>query len=386
MDHANVTGVENKDDAHAASTVSEARLASVFDTAADGMIVINEKCQVLAFNKASERLFGYTASEVIGDNVHKIMSSEYAAAHDSYVKHYLETGQKRIIGIGREVRGRHKDGTEFPIELSVGEATTPEGRQFIGILRDLRPRRSVEERLAQAQAQLVHMTRMSALDEMGAAIAHELNQPLTALMLYLQALSRKLSQDGDLPQQVTDIIGKSLGEAERASDIIQRMRQLVERKEPERQTIDVKSFTEDCIGLVKLGASTDDVLVQCTVADDLPLLEADPVQIRQVLVNLLRNARDAVAGQTEKQIWITVRANGNGVEFVIEDNGPGVPAHAIPDLFRAFSSKKQKGLGLGLAISRSIAQNHGGDLVLETANPDRGAVFILRLPAGAGPG
>lgn len=365
-----------------AFSTSEARLASVFDTAVDGIVVINERCQVLAFNKACEDLFGYKASELLGDNVNKIMPMDYATAHDGYVQRYLDTGQKRIIGIGREVSGRHKDGTEFPVELSVGEAPTPDGRQFIGILRDLRPRHSVEQRLAQAQAQLVHMTRISAMDEMGAAIAHELNQPLTAILLYLQAVSRKAKADDALDAQLLTVIEKAVAEAERAGEIIQRMRELVEKKEPERTNIDVEEFTQACIDLVEMGQGGKRSIIRCDVEPDLPFLPADPVQIRQVLVNLLRNAREAVSDSKTQEVHLSVVGTDGFIEFRVRDTGPGVPEEMVPELFRAFSGKKQKGLGLGLAISRSIAQNHGGDLFLDTNAIKPGATFVLKLPTG----
>ncbi len=362
------------------STVSEARLASVFDTAADGIVVINEHCCVLAFNKACEKIFGYTAAELIGGNVSTIMPADFANAHDGYVQHYLDTGEKKIIGIGREVRGRHKDGTEFPVELSVGEASTPEGRQFIGILRDLRSRKSVEERLAQAQAQLVHMTRISAMDEMGAAIAHELNQPLTAILLYLQSVARKAGTLDDFDPAMLSVIEKAVKEAERAGDIIQRMRQLVEKKDPEREQIEVDGFARDCIELVRMGTNERRSLFSQAIAPGLPALSADPIQIRQVLVNLLKNAREAVQGRAVQNVHLEVCLENGFVEFRVCDTGPGVPVEMVPELFKAFSGKKQKGLGLGLAISRSIAQNHGGDLVLGPSDAGRGATFILRLP------
>lgn len=364
------------------SSTSEARLASVFDTAVDGIVVINERCQVLAFNKACEKLFGYKASELLGDNVNKIMPMDYATAHDGYVQRYLDTGQKRIIGIGREVSGRHKDGTEFPVELSVGEASTPDGRQFIGILRDLRPRHSVEQRLAQAQAQLVHMTRISAMDEMGAAIAHELNQPLTAILLYLQAVSRKAKSSGELDPQLLSVIDKAVAEAERAGEIIQRMRELVEKKEPERTDIDVEDFTRACIDLVEMGQGGNRSIIRYEVEPNLPFLPADPVQIRQVLVNLLRNAREAVSDSEIQEVHLSVVGTEGFIEFRVRDTGPGVPEAMVAELFRAFSGKKQKGLGLGLAISRSIAQNHGGDLFLDTNAIKPGATFVLKLPTG----
>ncbi|MBV6656563.1 MAG: PAS domain S-box protein, partial [Devosiaceae bacterium] len=121
-------------------SVSEVRLDSLLDTAVDGIILIDDEMKILVFNSACEELFGYSADEVIGSNVSMLMPREYAAEHDGYVERYMSTGEKRIIGIGREVRGQHRDGSDFPLELSVGEALTPAGRQFVGIVRDLRPR------------------------------------------------------------------------------------------------------------------------------------------------------------------------------------------------------------------------------------------------------
>ncbi|GAA0777765.1 PAS domain S-box protein [Roseibium denhamense] len=360
--------------------VSEARLASVFDTAADGIIVINDRCQILAFNKACERLFGYEATELLGQNVARIMPASYASAHDQYVHNYLTTGHKKIIGIGREVRGRHKDGAEFPVELSVGEAATPCGRQFIGILRDLRPRKQIEDSLAKTQAQLLHMTRISALDEMGAAIAHELNQPLTAVLLYLQSASRKAKTDAALDPLILDIMDKAVREAERASEIIQRMRSLVEKKAPERQSIYVAELVKTCVEMAELGTVDKAGMIRMEVERSLPPLQADPVQIRQILINLLRNAREAVTDVAEPAVVLAVSQGDDTIEFRIQDNGPGVPPHLVDGLFKAFTRMKHKGVGLGLAISRSIAQNHGGDLRLETTQAGKGASFLLSLP------
>lgn len=372
IDHEDVTGA-----------VSEARLASVFDTAADGIVVINERGQVLAFNKACESLFGYEASDLLGRDVKRIMPENYASAHPEYLQNYLNTGERKIIGIGREVQARHKDGTVFPIELSVGEAATPFGRQFIGILRDLRSRKQIEDRLAKTQAQLVHMTRISALDEMGAAIAHELNQPLTAVLLYLQTVSRKTRAEGSLDPVILEVIDKAVREAERAGEIIQRMRQLIEKKAPQRESIDVHDLVRTCLEMAELGSGEGQSFMNAEIDDGLPQLQADPVQIRQILINLLRNAREAVAGQDEKKVMLSVCRNEDWLEFRVRDNGPGVPESQVEGLFRAFTSIKQKGVGLGLAISRSIAQNHGGDLRLETVPAGNGASFLLSLPVDA---
>jgi len=367
-------------DLHDPPTVSEARLLSVLDTAADGIIVIDERARILIFNKACEQMFGIRSAEAIGQNVKIVMPLEYAVDHDEYVGSYIRTGVKKIIGIGREVRGRHADGTVFPLELSVGEAATPDGRQFIGILRDLRPRKESEQRLADLQSELVHLARVSAIDEMGAAIAHELNQPLTALMLYLQAIRRAHSRGVDIVRVTGDILDKAAGEAERAGHIIQRMRQFVEKRDPERHVRQLDPLIDEAIDLTLLG-QRHRIRIDRQQDPDLPPVSVDPVQIQQIVVNLVRNAIEAAAGTGEPAILIRTRAIDASVVLEVHDNGPGIAPEALAKLFEAFASSKRRGMGLGLAISRTIAQNHGGDLLVDPGGNGRGACFSLVLPA-----
>ncbi|MDR3373271.1 MAG: PAS domain S-box protein [Ancalomicrobiaceae bacterium] len=363
-------------------TVSEARLLSVLDTAVDGIIVMDDRARVLVFNKACETLFGYTITDVIGHNIKMLMPPEFSDHHDRYLSHYLETGERRIIGIGREVRGQHKDGTIFPLELSVGEAHTPDGRQFIGILRDLRSRKAVEQRLNALQGQLVNMARVQAIDEMGAAIAHELNQPLTAVMLYLQAVNRKMGSL-DEPEKlgpVHDILLRALREAERASGIIQRMRHSVERREPERQSSDLNALIDEAIELTLIGHNIDGLSVERDLDPSLSSVDVDPIQIQQVLTNLIRNALEAVRKSAVPRIALRSRIDEASAYVDIQDSGTGIPPEVAASLFKAFASTKRSGLGLGLMISRSIAQNHGGDLTVDPGGNGRGATFTLRLP------
>jgi two-component system, LuxR family, sensor kinase FixL len=371
--------------ATATTGVSEARLASVLDTAADGIVVIDDRGTVLVFNKSCEALFGYAASEVIGNNIKLIMPPRYAVEHDSYISNYLATGERRIIGIGREVAGQHKDGTVFPVELSVGEAITPVGRQFIGILRDLRSRKQVEQRLSQLQAQVMHMTRLSAMDEMGAAVAHELNQPLTALMLYLQAVMRTIRANDGGPVKtdaMVKILEKALSEAERAGGIIQRMRSMVEKREPERHRVDLCAIVSEAIDLAAFVAQGSTVKIRRHFPKAAIPVDVDPIQIQQIVMNLLRNGVEVAKESSGKWVSVTVRTGGEVAEVLIEDSGPGIPPDAHQNLFRTFNTTKKTGMGLGLAISRSIAQNHGGDLAAVTTGEGRGACFVLSLPIG----
>ena len=371
----------------ASLTVSEARLSSVLDIAADGIVVVDESRTMLVFNKACETLFGWTAAEAIGRRVDLILGPVLQGAGDAAADLTVEP----IAGGGREVTGRHRDGTAFPVELSVAEAATPGGRQFIAILRDLRPRKEAEERLNQLQTDLLHMARVSAVDEMGAALAHELNQPLTAVMLYLQAVGRTHDKATDahrrgeigahLDDTIRSILGKAQREAERAGNIIRRMRDFVEKREPERHLVDLNGLVEEAVELTLLGYRPGARVVRNLRS--LPAVRVDAVQIQQIVVNLMRNALEAVRGGGQERIWIETLAKDGTIRFSVRDSGPGVPAEAMPHLFRAFASTKRTGLGLGLAISRAIAQNHGGDLTVDPGGNGRGACFSLVLPEPA---
>lgn len=378
-------GLESGNGSEELGTVSEARLSSVLHTVADGIIVIDDHGTILIYNDACERMFGYTTDEVIGRNVSMLMAPEHAEAHDGYIDNYLRSGQARVIGIGREVRARRRDGRLFHIDLSVGEARTPGGRQFVGILRDLTSRKDDEQRLNDLQADLIRLARVSALDEMGSALAHELNQPLTAIMLYLQAVGRefdKARETGHTPQsddRARTILDKARHEAQRAGQIIQRIRSLVEKRAPERKYIELNAIIDDAVDLTMLGQDRG-VIVARDYHPDLPQVEVDPVQIQQIVVNLVRNAYEAVRGVKGGRIDIATARDERSVAITISDNGPGIPEDRRENLFQAFKTGKRSGMGIGLAISRTIAQTHGGDLAVDPGGEGRGAKFVIRLP------
>jgi two-component system, LuxR family, sensor kinase FixL len=367
-------------------TLSEARLESVLETAPDGIIVMDEASRLLIFNKACEKLFGYEADEVFGENVNMLMPQEHHDSHNLYVQRYRSTGERKIIGIGREVEGRRKDGSVFPLDLSVGEAMTPNGRQFIGVIRDLTARRDAERRLAAVQADLIRMTRVSALDEMGSALAHELNQPLTAIMLYLQALEREVvrlqGEQRALEPRATELLGKAQREAQRAGSIIQRVRQLVEKRAPERRRSDLNHVVDEALELALLGRRRH-VRLERVGPDSLPVVLVDPVQIQQVVLNLARNAIEAC--QHEEQPTLTIRSwfDADAVCFSVVDNGPGIAPEQMGILFNAFRSETGTGMGIGLTISRAIIQNHLGELLVDPGGDGQGACFTVRLPIAA---
>jgi two-component system, LuxR family, sensor kinase FixL len=220
-------------------------------------------------------------------------------------------------------------------------------------------------------------TRAAGMDAMGAALAHELNQPLTALMLYLQSLKRIERGSGSLDSR--ELLDKALNEAERATDIVRRMRRLSLRPEPDRRPVDLNVLCRDVIDLALLGVPRRPRL-RTSLAPDLPIVQADPVQLRQVIVNLLRNAAEAAAGSKSPAVFLSTAVHDSAVQLTVADNGPGVDPQIASKLFRAFETSKSNGQGLGLAISRMIAQNHGGDVVMKSAAGEQGAVFALLLP------
>lgn len=367
-------------------TLSEARLESVLETAPDGIIVMDEGSRLLIFNKACEQLFGYEAGEVLGENVAMLMPQEHHDSHDLYVQRYRATGERKIIGIGREVEGRRKDGSIFPLDLSVGEALTPNGRQFIGVIRDLSARRETERRLAAVQADLIRMTRVSALDEMGSALAHELNQPLTAIMLYLQALEREVqrlqSAETKLEPRAVELLGKATREAQRAGSIISRVRQLVEKRAPERKRSDLNTVVDEALELAMLGRRRS-IILERYGPEVLPVVFVDPVQVQQVVLNLARNAVEACQDTDRPTLTIKTWFESDSVCFSVGDNGPGIAPEQMRTLFSAFRSENGTGMGIGLTISRAIVQNHKGELLVDPGGNGHGARFTVRLPIAA---
>lgn len=375
------TGSDHLDEyfGHKNSGQAEAWFHSLLDTAVDGIIVTDAAGRILAFNKACENLFGYSAAEILGKGIYHIMPRREAASHGKHLSRYMETGEKRIIGVGRELSARHRDGDEFPIELSIGEADTTSGRQFIGIIRDLRGRKQAEARQRQLQGELEHLSRVSAMNELGSAIAHELNQPLTAIMLYLQVAVR---QDGasKMDKETLETLSKAAHEAERAGKILRSMRRFVEKREMERRAVDVSDVIKEVIELMRHALQEQKIRLKFLLPDAPAMVSADAIQIQQVLINLIRNAMSALKELKERHILIEASLHEGCLEVGVEDSGPGIDPDKLPLLFQAFASNSTGGMGLGLAISRSIAQRHDGDLTVGESRHHSGARFVLRLP------
>lgn len=360
----------------------EAHLSSILDTVPDAMIVIDEAGLIRDFSATAERQFGWTASEVAGRNVSMLMPSPYREQHDSYLERYYATGERRIIGVGRVVVGERKDGSTFPMELAVGEMQLPEGRFFTGFVRDLTERQKTETRLQELQTELVHVSRLTALGEMASALAHELNQPLSAIGNFLAGSKILLGRDDAPNKRVIDAIERAAQETLRAGDIIRRLRDFVARGETERRLESLPKLVEEASALALVGAKEHGIHVRFDMDASVDLVLVDKVQIQQVLLNLIRNAVDAMveSDAPRRDLIIAIQSAENEMALVsVKDSGPGIRDDIAGQLFQPFVTSKRTGMGVGLSICRTIIEAHGGRIWVD-ANPDGGATFNFTVP------
>ena len=359
----------------------EAHLNSILDTVPDAMIVIDTAGIVQSFSAAAERLFGYSADEVRGKNVSLLMPSPYREAHDGYMQRYMRTGERRIIGIGRVVVGERKDGSTFPMELAVGEMISGRDRYFTGFVRDITERQETDARLQELQAELVHISRLSAMGEMASTLAHELNQPLTAIANYMKGSSRIVAEiQSERAPILKAALDKSAEQAIRAGQIIRRLRDFVARGESERSIDSLSKIIEEASALALVGAKESGIHVRMRLDQEGDFALVDRIQIQQVLLNLVRNAIDAMKQSTRKELTITKHAPSDGMVTVsVSDTGPGIDPEIRAQLFQPFVTTKPEGMGVGLSISRTIIDAHGGKLWVDD-NPQGGATFRFSLP------
>ncbi|WP_448663376.1 PAS domain S-box protein [Sphingomonas sp. CJ20] len=356
---------------------SALHLRSILATVPDAMIVIDERGVILSFSAAAERLFGYAEADVTGRNVSMLMPSPDRDRHDNYIARYLTTGERRIIGIGRIVVGQRRDGTAFPMELSVGEASTEGHRIFTGFIRDLTDQQRAELRLKELQSELIHVSRLSAMGTMASTLAHELNQPLTAIANYLEA-GRDLLDQGATPdtlEMLREAVDESAKETLRAGNIVRRLRDFVSRGDVDKRVEDLPHLVDEASRLALIGAKERGVRAFYDLDPSVAGVLVDRVQIQQVLVNLVRNAIEAMCDSPVRDVTVASAPDARGmVRVSVADTGPGIDPALAPKLFEAFTSTKDRGMGLGLSICRTIVEAHGGRIWAD-ARPGGGTIF-----------
>ena len=370
-----------------ASTVemraSETHLRSILATVPDAMVVIDETGHILSFSAAAERMFGYTEDEVLGENVSMLMPSPDRERHDSYLSNYMTTGDRKIIGIGRVTTARHRDGFTFPIELSVGEASLDGKRIFTGFIHDITQRQKVERRLQDLQSELAHVGRVSEMASFASSLAHELNQPLTAIANYCEAARDLIGggADGEILETVREALDEAAKESVRAGQIVRRLRNFISRGETEQRVESLARLITEANALALVGSREHGIEVQVQLDPDADLVFVDRIQIQQVLTNLIRNAIDAMIDSSQRSLVIrTVAEPEEFVTVTVEDTGPGISESVAAELFQPFVTSKSSGMGIGLSICRTIVESHGGRIWFETRQGG-GTAFHFTLPS-----
>jgi two-component system sensor kinase FixL len=347
------------------------------DAAVDAVILIDHTGLIRAFNRAAEQLFGWDSDEVLGHNVSMLMPEPDRSAHDQHLARYLASGDAHIIGTGRKVQAQRRDGSLVPVHLSVGRVDGTDPPQFVGFVRDL----TAEEETRRSSERLMQVSRMATIGEMAAGIAHELNQPLAAITNYAYASQRFLAMAEPDLAETREAVREIAAEALRAGAIIRRLRNLVRGNGEVRETVEARELIEDVRELTVADARAHDVRVTFEL-QDAPPISVHRTQITQVLLNLFRNALESLETSAEvRQILMRCRGTGTGdCEIAVCDNGPGVAPQIVERMFDPFRTTKPHGTGLGLPMSQTIAQAHGGTVRYRPAQP-HGACFILTLPA-----
>lgn len=362
----------------------EARLNAILDTAVDGIITIDEHGVIESVNAATERIFGYSAAELEGRNVKLLMPAPHRDRHDDYIARYLSSGEAKIIGFGREVEGLRKDGTRFPADLAVSEFNVGGRRMFTGMVRDVSDRRRAEEEARKRREELSHAARLSTIGELSSGIAHEINQPLTAIVSFTEACLRMLRAGDPDPKMLENALQQIAAQGQRAGHITRQLRRLGRKGAREDTDVDINGLVRNLLALVRGELDTEDITVHLVLDASLPPVQCNRIHVEQVVLNLVRNAMDAMEqGDPDgRELTIRTHAGTNGETVLeVEDTGGGFGDTGPERIFETFFTSKPDGLGMGLSISRTIIQDHGGRLwASEGAD---GAIFHVALPARA---
>jgi two-component system sensor kinase FixL len=363
------TSNAERDRKHAVATADRhvAAWRAIVDHAVEGIVTIDSQGRVETVNDAAEAMFGYSREELIGKNAKVLMPEPFHSKHDEYLARYLRVGVRRIIGIGREVAGRRKDKSQFPIDLSLGEGTI-EGRQFFtAVIRDITERKALQTKLG-------HTERLAAVGELAAGVAHEINNPINTMINCAQ-----LIEDGDEPIENSRII---IEEGGRIADIVRALLQFARDDHDHAQPTSLAEVVEQTMSLIGESWRRHCITLTIDVDDDLPMILARPQKVQQVLLNLMTNAKDALVLHNAESRYVSLAAQraGEGVEFSVSDNGPGVAASVRNRIFEPFITTKRArgGTGLGLPICRSIIEGYGG--TIRIAADDNGSVVTIWLP------
>ena len=377
---ASATAAENSGAAYLPREAHSDFLRALLDTNPEALIVIDTSGSILAFSRAARAMFGYSESEVLGRNVNMLMPSPDHEQHDNYIRNFLETGQKRLIGIGRHVMATNKDGHSFPVDLSIGEATIAGMRLFLGFLRDSTEEEEQRRSMHNLRGELAHALRVSSMGLLANAIAHEINQPLASIRNYVETIGELARGDATVDQALLrEAMHACSHETERAGEIIRRLRQFMAKGDTEQSQHSLARLVGEGLALALADGEGTNVEVKLHLDKEADAILADGVHIQQVIFNLARNALQAMHGRQNSIIQVSSMKCDAMVEVVVEDSGGGLSETEQQQLFLPFNTSKPDGLGVGLSICRTIVEGHDGQ-IWSARSELGGAAFHFTLP------
>ena len=361
---------------------SEMRFRAVVEAVPSAILLIDGKGLIALANAQAEAMFGYPRALLLSTPVDRLVPERFRGPHAGLRSRYAEQPRTRAMGAGRELFARRQDGSEFPVEIALSPVATPGGLFVLASVIDISARKALEQATARQRDELAHLSRVAMLGELSGSLAHELNQPLTAILSNAQAAQRFLAQSPPRVDQIDEILSDIVKSDHRARAVIQRLRSMLRKEEAQHQALDLNDVVDESLRLVRSDLLNRGVALGTALASALPAVSGDRNQLQQVLINVLMNACDAMDLQaTDRRLRVSTRLNASGhVEIEVSDRGTGIAPAELERIFGPFVTSKAKGMGLGLAICRSIVDAHGGRL-WATNNADVGATLHIELPA-----
>jgi PAS domain S-box-containing protein len=380
-----VEDITQRQEEESARRYTEEKYRLVVETASDAVISLDETSTILLANPGTTRIFGYDPAELIGKPLTMLMPEFLRKLHEAGFKRYLATGQRHINWQGTELVGLRKNGQEFPVEVSFGELTKDGHGVFTGFIRDISERKQAQRAIQNAQAELARVSRLTTMGELAASIAHEVNQPLTAVNNNSNACLRLLANQNLRPDVLRRALEEIVADGTRASAIIARIRAFIKKAPAEKNRLDVNEVIGEVLVMMGHGFEEKRILLQSELAQALPPVLGDRVQLQQVLLNLIMNGIEAMTAVTNRPrtLWVQSRIDESGdILVAVGDSGTGLGSES-DRVFTPFFTTKANGMGMGLPISRSLIEGHGGRL-WATPNSPHGAIVSFTLPAAAG--
>ncbi|HZX76814.1 PAS domain S-box protein [Lysobacter sp.] len=370
-------GVARDDtEAHASSE----RFRALLEAAPSAILLVDEAGRISLMNAEAERMFGYAREELLGRDLERLLPGSLREVHARHRRDYTLNPRKRIMGDGLELRGLRQDGTEFPIEVGLNPVQFGAENFILAAVTDTSERKRKDAELTLRREEVAHLSRVTMLGELSGSLAHELNQPLAAILSNAQAAQRMLLRNPDDLTEIREILSDIVDNDRRAGDVIRRLRNLLRKDTQSMAAVDVNETIRECLRLLRHDLRNRGIVVALDLAPGLPVVEGDQVQLQQVLLNLVFNASDAMAQLESRRLTFRTLPLDGHVRITVADEGPGIPAGMLEQVFQPFQTTKPNGLGLGLAICRTIIESHRGKLWVENGLDGHGARFHIELP------